>query len=63
MDTTLDVQGCLVGGPPYFRDLEISSYGLITISISYFTLHALLLMFLAYFGLMLIMLNAMLLDK
>ena len=40
-------QGCLVGGPPLFEDIEISSYALVTISYSYFSLHASILMFLA----------------
>ena len=33
-------QGCLVGGSPYFGDIEIGSYGLIDISNSHFCLHA-----------------------
>ena len=36
-------------GPPWFEDLEIGSLVLVTISNSYFTLHTLLLMFLACF--------------
>ena len=35
-------QESLVGGPPYFEDIEISSYGLVTISNSHFYLHVFL---------------------
>ena len=57
-------QGSIVEGPPWFGDLENSLYGLVTISNSYFSLHAFTLMIFQHVVvLMLIMLNAMLLDK
>ena len=52
-------QGCLVGVPPRFGDLEIDSLILVTISNSYFSLHAFILMILAcHVFFMFIILNA-----
>ena len=50
-------------GPPWFEDLEIGSYDLVTISNSHYAyMFFLLLIISIFFVLMFIMLNAMLLD-